>query len=99
MRNPLLSRGEGGDKRGVLRSAAWVALGAGSVLSSQEVTRVAALVRQGSLYSPCRRLDWFDGEEPSDKLDIQIGSIFLFSLNAAKTWATCRSPSNGRKDG
>jgi glycosyltransferase involved in cell wall biosynthesis len=85
-------------KGGMLRSAL-VALGAGSVLSSQEVTRVAALVRRGSIYSLCRRVDWFDGEEPRVKLDIQIGSIFRFSLNAAITWAAFRLPSNGRRDG
>lgn len=39
-----------------------VALGAGSVLSSQEVTRVGALLRRCSLYSLCRRVDWFDGQ-------------------------------------
>jgi len=74
---------------GFLRSV-WVALGAGSVLSAQEVTRTAALVYRGSLYSVCRRVDWFDGEEPRIKLDIQLGSFFRFGLNSGLTWALFR---------
>jgi hypothetical protein len=55
---------------GLLRSA-WVTLGAGSVVSAQEVTRTAALIRnKGPTYSLCRRVDWFDGEEPRINLDI-----------------------------
>ena len=65
----------------------WVALGAGSVLSAQEATRVVALVRRCSLYSICRRVDWFDGQESKIKLDIQLGSIVRFGLNIGLTWA------------
>lgn len=75
---------------GGLLQSLWVALGAGSVLSVQEMTRTAALVYRGSLYSLCRRVDWFDGEEPRIKLDIQLGSILRFGLNSALTWAFFR---------
>jgi glycosyltransferase involved in cell wall biosynthesis len=67
-----------------------VALGAGSILSSQEVTRLVALFFRGSAYSICRRVDWFDGEEPRIKLDIQLSSLFRFAFNAALTWVAFR---------
>ena len=65
----------------------WVALGAGSVLSAQEITRVVALIRRGSLFSVCRRVDWFDGQEERIKLDIQLQSFLRFGLHAGLTWA------------
>lgn len=71
--------------KGLLRSV-FVALGAGSVLSAQEVTRVQALVRRCSLYSLCRRVDWFDGQEPRIKLDIQFGSVIRFGVNVGLTF-------------
>jgi glycosyltransferase involved in cell wall biosynthesis len=63
----------------------FVALGAGSILSAQEITRVKAIVQRFSLYSICRRVDWFDGQEPRIKLDIQFGSIIRFVLNVGIT--------------
>lgn len=57
-----------------------VALGAGSVLSSQEVTRTIALISRKCLFSFSRRVDWFDGSMPKIKLDIQLGSILRFFL-------------------
>ena len=63
----------------------YVALGAGTVLSAQEMTRVNAVLQRFSLYSICRRVDWFDGQEPRIKLDIQFGSILRFVLNAGIT--------------
>ena len=57
---------------------AFVALGAGSVLSAQEFTRVVSLIRRRSIYSICRRVDWFDGQEETIKLDIQLGSMVRF---------------------
>lgn len=64
----------------------FVALGAGSVLSAQELTRVKALIFRGSFYSICRRVDWFDGQMETIKLDIQLGSLvrFLFTLGLIK---------------
>ena len=63
----------------------FVALGAGTVLSSQEITRVNSIIQRFSLYSICRRVDWFDGQEPRIKLDIQFGSIIRFVVNAGIT--------------
>ena len=65
----------------------FVAFGAGTVLSSQEITRVHALVHRLSIYNICRRVDWFDGQEPRIKLDIQLGSMFRFVINVGITLA------------
>lgn len=64
----------------------FIALGAGTVLSAQEVTRVQALVNRASIFSLCRRVDWFDGQEPRIKLDIQFGSALRFALNVCITY-------------
>lgn len=89
------------DSKAVAKGGIWrnllVALGAGSILSSQEITRVAALVRRGSLYSLCRRVDWFDGEEPRIKLDIQLTSLVRLGLNVGLTAAIFAWPWGGRK--
>lgn len=73
------------------RESSWwrrvtVALGAGTVLSSQELTRTTCLIRRWSLYSLCRRVDWFDGQEPTIKLDIQLGSAIRFAVNLGISW-------------
>jgi glycosyltransferase involved in cell wall biosynthesis len=71
----------------------WVAFGAGSVLSAQEITRVVALIHRGSIFSLCRRVDWFDGQEERIKLDIQLASFLRFGLHAGLTWvAFCWGP-------
>jgi len=75
---------------GIIRTAL-VSLGAGSVLSAQEITRAVALFYRRSLYSLGRRVDWFDGEEPRIKLDIQLSSILRFGINLGITWAAYRS--------
>ncbi|KAG7347361.1 glycosyl transferase family 2 protein [Nitzschia inconspicua] len=62
-----------------------VGLGAGSVLSSQEITRTISLLQRYSLYSLCRRVDWFDGQKPTIVLDIQLKSAFCFFLNSCIT--------------
>lgn len=75
------------DSSAGLLKTLWVALGAGSVLSAQEITRSIALACRGSLYSFGRRVDWFDGEEPRIKLDIQLRSMFRFGVNCGLTFA------------
>ena len=81
---------------GLLRSMG-VAFGAGSIISAQEVTRAVCLAGRGSLYSLCRRVDWFDGEEPRIKLDIQLNSIVRCGMNcwltiaAFKAWGSSRT--------
>jgi Glycosyl transferase family 2 len=65
--------------------SALVAIGAGSVLSAQETQRVVSLAKRFSLYSICRRVDWFDGQKPTIKLDVQLGSIFRFALHSGIT--------------
>ncbi|KAL3924944.1 MAG: hypothetical protein SGILL_000734 [Bacillariaceae sp.] len=69
---------------GWLRKAA-VAIGAGSILSAQEATRTWCMIQRGSVYSFCRRVDWFDGQKPTIRLDIQLNSIFRFALNSCIT--------------
>jgi hypothetical protein len=63
-----------------------VSLGAGTIISSQEITRVQAFIKRFSFYSICRRVDWFDGQEPRIKLDIQLGSMIRFAINSAITY-------------
>lgn len=63
-----------------------VSIGAGTVLSSQEITRTFSLVQRLSLYSLCRRVDWFDGQKPTIVLDIQLGSVFRFLLHSSITY-------------
>jgi hypothetical protein len=60
-----------------------VALGAGSVLSAQEVTRTVALIRRGSLDSLCRRVDWFDGQQPRIVLDTLLTSVLHLGSHMA----------------
>ena len=64
-----------------------VAIGAGTILSSQEIQRVISLIQQCSLFSICRRVDWFDGQMATIMLDIQLTSICTFIVNILITWA------------
>ena len=58
-----------------------VAFGAGTILSSQEITRVQALIKRLSVFSICRRVDWFDGQDPRIRLDIQLWGSIRFAIN------------------
>lgn len=58
----------------------FVACGAGTILTFQEVTRLAAHIRRGNLHCICRRIDWNDGEDPAVKLDIQLRSFLRLLL-------------------
>lgn len=60
-----------------------VAIGAGSVLSAREATRTLCAIQRGSLYSIFRRVDWFDGQKPTIKLDIQLGSFLRFCFHSS----------------
>jgi Glycosyl transferase family 2 len=80
-------------------SSVFVAFGAGSIISSQEVTRVAALIYRRSWFSLFRRVDWFDGDKDLIKLDVQLTSFFRFVVNTGITWAAftlipCRKQNN-----
>lgn len=66
-------------RKGSLHAAA-VALGASSVISAQELTRVWAMLRRTSPYSFSRRMDWFDGQTPTEVLDIQLRSGIMFAM-------------------
>lgn len=66
--------------------SAFVALGAGTVLSAQEITRCVAMVKRLSFGSFCRRVDWNDGQQPRFKLDAQLGSFLRFNTNIFVTW-------------
>ena len=63
----------------------FVACGAGTILSFQEVTRVAAHVSRGHFRCICSRVDWNDGQDPMVKLDTQLGSFLRFILFAVIT--------------
>ena len=62
-----------------------VAIGAGTIISSQEIQRVVSHILRFSLFSICRRVDWFDGQMATILLDIQLTSICMFAINAAIT--------------
>jgi LPS sulfotransferase NodH len=64
-------------QRGVLYQL-FVACGAGTILSFQEATRLAAHIRRGNLHCICRRIDWNDGQDPVVKLDSQLRSLLRF---------------------
>lgn len=64
----------------------FVALGAGTVLSFQEVTRVVAHLSRLHFHCLCRRMDWNDGEDPKVKLDTQLGGFLQFALYLVITW-------------
>lgn len=64
--------------KGFLHTAV-VSLGASTVISAQEVTRVWAMLRRASVHkSFSRRMDWFDGQTPTEILDIQLRSGIMF---------------------
>jgi glycosyltransferase involved in cell wall biosynthesis len=58
----------------------FVAFGASSVISSQEITRLGALVWRLSAFSFCRRADWFDGQAKTEVLEIQLRTGLLFFI-------------------
>mmetsp|Transcript_17483 Transcript_17483/g.47688 ORF Transcript_17483/g.47688 Transcript_17483/m.47688 type:complete len:1004 (-) Transcript_17483:1972-4983(-) len=64
-------------QRGFLFKA-FVACGAGTILSFQEATRVAAHLHRGHFQCLFRRVDWNDGQDPMVKLDVQLGSAMRF---------------------
>jgi glycosyltransferase involved in cell wall biosynthesis len=66
--------------KGWIGKKLWVAFGAGTVLSSQEITRVAAHIRRGHLHCLGLRMDWNDGQNPRVKLDVQLNSVIRTAL-------------------
>jgi hypothetical protein len=64
----------------------WVSFGAGTIISTQEIVRVWALIRRSSIHCLGRRMDWFDGQVNIRVLDIQLRSVFVFALNMIVSW-------------
>ena len=58
--------------------AVCVAVAATTIISAQELTRVAAALRRLSLFSFSRRFDWFDGTADDQVLDMQLRSLIMF---------------------
>ena len=58
--------------------AVCVAVAATTIISAQELTRVAAALRRLSLFSFSRRFDWFDGTADDQVLDMQLRSLLMF---------------------
>lgn len=69
--------------------ALWVAIGAGTVVSAQEATRLFALVSRLSLFSLCRHVDWNDSQQPKFILDGQLGSAFHCASLLASHGSSC----------
>jgi hypothetical protein len=74
----------------VLIRIVYVAIGAGTIISSQEIQRVLSLLQCCSIFSICRRVDWFDGQKLTITLDIQLRSIWTFIINNIITILTFR---------
>lgn len=62
--------------RGWFRSAI-VAIGASTIHSAQECTRLIAAMRRGSFLSIGRRMDWFDGQTKKQIFDYQMRSFYF----------------------
>ena len=60
----------------------YVGLGAGTIISSQEITRVYCAMKRFSLFAFSRRMDWFDGQAPMEVFDYQLRSILHFLIYA-----------------
>lgn len=63
-----------------------VSVGAGTVISSQEVTRLAALIMRCSLFSFCRRFDWLDGQDRSHVCKHKLRSGIQCVMYCLVTW-------------
>jgi len=63
----------------------YVAVGAGTILSFQEATRLVAHFYRGHFHCICRRVDWNDGQDPMVKLDVQLTSAVRFAMFAVVT--------------
>jgi len=57
-----------------------VAVGAGTVVSAQEATRLCAALYRLTPLALCRRVDWNDGQQPKFVLDGQLRSLLRFFL-------------------
>lgn len=80
---PLFFRGS--REVGFLRAVV-VSIGAGTIISGQELWRVLALMWRFSVFSFCRRTDWFDGDAKTQVLDYQIRSLVQFLLHCLIAW-------------
>lgn len=69
--------------------SAFLAVGAGTVVSSQEITRVFANLIRVRPYLLCRRMDWFDGQARIQIIDEQLRSLLWFLLYSATSWLLC----------
>lgn len=75
-----------GRRDGTIFRKIWVSFGAGTIISTQEVVRMWALIRHLSIYYLGRRMDWFDGQANIQVLDIQLRSFFVFAFNMIVSW-------------
>jgi hypothetical protein len=64
----------------------FLALGASTVISAQEITRAHCFVKRGTLFSFARRVDWFDGQAAMEVLDQKLRSGLQFVLYGLIAW-------------
>ena len=77
----------------------FVAFGAGTILSFQEVTRLVAHWYRFHIHiGVCRRIDWNDGQDPMVKLDTQLRSLVRFVFFTAATILVNHNINNKNND-
>lgn len=64
----------------------FLAFGASTVISAQEITRAFCVVKHGTLCSFSRRMDWFDGQAAMEILDQKLRSGLQFVLYCFVAW-------------
>jgi glycosyltransferase involved in cell wall biosynthesis len=64
----------------------FLALGASTVISAQEITRALCVVKRGSFFSFARRMDWFDGHAAMEVLGQKLLSGLQFVLYGSIAW-------------
>ena len=58
----------------------FLAFGASTIISAQEITRALCVLKRFTLFSFARRMDWFDGQAALEVLDQKLRSGLQFIL-------------------
>ena len=69
----------------------FLALGASTIISAQEITRALCVIKCGSFFSFARRMDWFDGQASMEVLDQKLRSALQFVLYCFLAWYLIQS--------
>lgn len=75
-------------KKGSIPRSVLIAIGASSVISAQECSRMLAIILRKSMFSFSRRMDWFDGEAQMQVTECKVRSAALFIVYCVLTWVS-----------